>query len=475
MVLTEQQKIRQLYDLIGERRLYVSTNFDVFEKKPLEIQVITSGYKLPLIQEGTKAYSSPLLFATLTSLMHQGTMYITGAPGIGKTTAAEYAGHFFGNTPYDDILEAEILGNPQLKTEDVVASLDTVKMVHDGEKLVLPTNFLKCPIKIMDEVNRTPADLLSCTMKLVDIGKAVYQGVLLESPPGVLFATANYVDEGTFPLTPPFLDRFDVAVMMTSPQPWDLGEIRKRGDEKLDSDLGELLIIPDKLKPDFEKIRKQIREMPEAMEYDCSVPGQFADFVYGSLRFSEIASDKLVRGTKGNAWEMDQNNAANDKELSGHFRDAPFNYTVNELSVRTARAMMRYAKAFAWFKGKDVVEIDDLKTVLPYLLWHKVQPTEKAYGENQRYKNDRISFVEDLILKIENEFTEMKSSEAWRIYGAVMKVIETEKIKDDVLDSDALRQFVKKAIAKIGSIDKQWAIMLTSHIASYYNGKCILR
>jgi len=244
MELTEQQKVQRIYDLIGERGLYVSTNYDIFSKYPERLPILHGTYNFPLIQPGSRAYASPLLFAALTSLLNHGTMLITGAPGIGKTTGAEFAGHFFAGTSLDkileaktsfeEILEAEILGNPQLKTEDVIASLDIAELTKPGgKKVVIPTKFLKCPVKIWDEINRTPADLVSAAMKLVDIGKAVYQGELLTSPSGVLFATANYADEGTFQLTPPFLDRFDVAVMVTSPQPWDLQEIRARGDEKL--------------------------------------------------------------------------------------------------------------------------------------------------------------------------------------------------------------------------------------------------
>ena len=93
--LTEKEKVRKIYDLIGERGLYVSTNCDVFTKEPEMIALAGGvGYKIPLIRKGSKAYASPLLFATLTSLLNHGTMMLTGGPGIGKTTSAEFAGPF---------------------------------------------------------------------------------------------------------------------------------------------------------------------------------------------------------------------------------------------------------------------------------------------------------------------------------------------------------------------------------------------
>lgn len=390
--LTEQQKVQGLYSLIGERGLYVNSNLDVFSEDPERVPIgATGNYSVPLIKPGAKAYASPLLFAAITSLLNHGTMIVTGAPGIGKTTGCEYAGHFFTNTPLERILEAEIQGNPQLKTEDLIASLDTVQMVHSGKKIVIPTKFLQCPVKIMDEVNRTPPELLSVAMKLVDTGKAVYQGVSLESPKGPLFATANYSDEGTFQLTPPFLDRFDVAVMVTSPNSYDLSRIRNRGDEKLNGGIESLLTIPKELALDFDRIRKEINSMPEEKtDEGLDEMSLFADFVYASLRFSEAASTNLARATKGNAWQSKDAGA-------GHFNDMPFMYTSNELSVRTVKAMQRYAKASAWLNGKEKAGISDLKTVLPYLLWHKVIPSEKALTTDTHFANDRIALIEHLV------------------------------------------------------------------------------
>ena len=393
-------------------------------------------------------------------------MLITGAPGIGKTTGAEFAGHFFTNTPLDEILASEIQGHPQLTEEKMVAAYDVGKLVTTGERKVIPTSFIKCPIKIIDEGNRTPADVLSIIMRLVDTGKAVYGGQLLTATPGPLFVTANYSDEGTFHFTPPFLDRFDVAVMVTSPQPWDIDKIRQRTDEKLNGGLESALAVPDDLRLDAEKIRSEIREVQEEVEYDVPKVSAFADFLYASLRFSEAASDNLTRATKGNAWQVNQDNAP-----PGHFTDSPFTYTLNELSVRSMRAMQRYAKAYAWFTGNGEVKVEDLKTILPYLLWHKIQPTSKAVAENPRYANDRIAFVEDLVEKVENDYTEMVVNQEGLIkpYSAALGVIRERRIGDRQLNPDEVRTVAKNAIAKLGNTDKPYAAMLASHIAAEYN------
>ncbi len=473
--LTEQEKVKALYNLIGERGLYVSTNYDIFTQKPEEVSFgINSSYKIPLIQPGTSAYASPLLFAALTCLLNHGTMLLRGAPGIGKTTSAEFTGHFFSNIGLENILSAEIQGHPQLTEEKIVASYELGKLVTSGEREVLQTKFLECPVKILDEINRCPADILSIIMKLVDTGNAVYGGKLLKSPPGPLFATANYDDEGTFQLTPPFLDRFDVAVMVTSPQPWDLKKIIKRGDEKLNGNLERLLDVSEDLKLDLERIRKEISNIPEEFDNEILVVTTFIDFFYGSLRFSEAASKNLIRATKGNAWRFKDdnipvNNAPGNTSL-GHFKDAPFNYVRNELSIRAYKAIHRYSKAFAWFSGKDHVGLADTKAILPYLLWHRIEPSQQALTENPVFNNDRIGFVEDLIERVGMNYNEMISnSNLVEAYSFALCAVKNNKIGDKDLSLDEVREIVKRTISKFSEIDKPYAITMAFHVATEFN------
>jgi len=469
--LSEQQKVRNLYKIAGDRGLYVNTNFDVFSKEPEWISLaFGGGYSLPLINEETHAYSSPLLFMTLTSLLNHGTMLLTGGPGLGKTTSSELSGPLFLGTSLEEVLSAEIQGHPQLTEEKMVASYDIGKLVHEGERVVIPTKFLECPVKIIDEGNRIPPDTLSILMKLVDTGKAIYGGKVLTAKPGPLFVTANYADEGNFTFTPPFLDRFDVAVMTTSPAPWDLKKIRDRGDEKLNGNLESLMIIPEKLKLDMQRIRKEIYALSQESEGEISAIEEFSDFVYSSLRFSEAASTSLSRATKGNAWRINQD--AFMGALPGHFTEAPFTYSLNELTIRTMKSMPRYAKAFAWFNGDDKADISHLKTVMPYLLWHKLQPTEKALAQNPHFHNDRIAFAQELIKQIETEYAEYRSDDSLRkVYYPALKVISDGKIGEQTYSEEQVRAITKNSIGKLGNIDKQWAINLAHHLASEYNAR----
>lgn len=255
--------------------------------------------------------------------------------------------------------------------------------------------------------------------------------------------------------------------MVTSPAPWDLRTIRKRGDEKLNGGVEGLVKFPDELKLDLTQIRKEINSLPEETESGMSQIEEFADFIYASLRFSEAASQNLARSTKGNAWAMNQNNSP-----AGHFSTNPHVYTVNELTIRTMKAMPRYAKAFAWFNGDGRTRLAHLKKVMPYLLWHKIQPTQTAVAENPLYSNDRIAFVEELVKKVETDYTEFMNHDVRKkSYLPALRAIKGGKLLTKTLTPDELRAITKNAIIKIGGIDSPWAINLANHLGSLYNSR----
>lgn len=450
-------KIQELYDVIGQRGLYVNTNHDIFVGAQDSIKTGTAvNYEFTLLQEGGKAYSSPLLLAALTSLLSHGTMLLTGAYGIGKTTGAEFAGHFFTNTPLDDILQATIQGHPQQTEEKMIARYHTGKLVKDGEEEVLPRKFLQCPVKLIDEINRLDPDKWSILLRLIDTGTATYGDSLLKAVPGPLFATANYTDAGTFDLPPPGLDRFDVAAIVTSPQPWDLEQIYARSDEKLNGSLPTLLEVPKHLamsQEDFAAVRKEITALPKEDHLDT-----YVNFVLATIRFSEAASDDIARMTKGNAWA--------NTSIGQHFTDHPSSYTENELSVRTARAWQRYARALAWFAGKEKVDMESLKVMFPYVTWHKLKPSEKATTEFPKCTNDRIGFTRELLKKIDQQWTTIQSEPRLEVYAAAVEALD-----DNGTNPKELHGVVSAAITKICKWDHPFALTLAKHLESKYNQK----
>lgn len=456
------EKIHALYNIINERGLYVNTNHDVFLGARDVVTAGTAGYKFQLLQKNGQAYASPLLFAALTSLLKHGTMLLTGAPGIGKTTGAEFAGHFFTGQSLDEILQATIQGHPQQTQEQMIARYHTGKLVKDGEEVVLPRKFLSSPVKIIDEINRLDPDKISIILRLIDTGVAVYGDHVLRATEGPLFATANYTDAGTFDIPPPAKDRFDVAVVVTSPPAWDLQRIYARGDEKLNGGLTKLLEVPEELKM-TENEYAAARALINALPVDSDVRN-YINFTVACLRFSEAASDEVARMTKGNAWaEQDTSNL--------HFNDHVHTLTKNELSVRCAKAIHRYAAALAWFAGKDAVDTESVKTVFPYVVWHRLEPSEKALTDasQQKYANDRIGFAQHLLEKIDEEWVTVQGTPQLDLHTCVMDMIATGADNGTRLTNEELRNAAMNAITQLVAWDHPYALSLAKHVESAYN------
>ena len=71
--------------------------------------------------------------------------------------------------------------------------------------------------------------------------------------------------------------------------------------------------------------------------------------------------------------------------------------TRNGLSVRALQTLLIYAKALAYFRGRDEVGLDDLRQVLPFVLHDKLVPDLDApffeADGNAAFRTDRIGWI----------------------------------------------------------------------------------
>jgi MoxR-like ATPase len=74
--------------------------------------------------------------------------------------------------------------------------------------------------------------------------------------------------------------------------------------------------------------------------------------------------------------------------------------TRNGLSVRALMTLLHYAKAMAWFRGRQEVELEDVRQILPFVLHDKLVadiecPFFEADG-NRTYRTDRVGWLRRL-------------------------------------------------------------------------------
>ena len=160
-------------------------------------------------------------FALLVALFGRGHALIEGVPGTGKTLAvrafasliaAQYRRVQF--TP--DLLPADLTGTTVFNPKTAEFS------TRPGPVM---TNVL-----LADEINRTPPKTQSALLEAMEEGHVTIDGVALALPqPFLVCATQNPIEyEGTYPLPEAQLDRFLVKIESTYPQRADELELLSR-------------------------------------------------------------------------------------------------------------------------------------------------------------------------------------------------------------------------------------------------------
>lgn len=89
-----------------------------------------------------------------------------------------------------------------------------------------------------------------------------------------------------------------------------------------------------------------------------------------------------------------------------------FNFCLpHGVSVRNLMTLLIYAKAMAYFRGNDSVELEDLRQVLPFVLHDKLQPDMDApffeLPENAAFRTDRVSWLRRLFDLSNDEFNRL--------------------------------------------------------------------
>lgn len=422
-------KVMDIYDYVQDSALYRNSKKDVVLGTFTELTAdVSSGIKAKVPHE--EAYNSVPLFTLLSCVLNNANMMYCGYAGIGKTTAAEYIGYFMyydqmekflkevhedpklkfkGDDMFKLLQASQINCNPEKTEEKMYARFDTGKLVQGVEE-VLVRLFCRSPVHILDEINRLTPGRSDDLYNAIDRRFVIYGDEYIELKRGPLFATANYKDQGNFELTVPFRDRFDVAVMVTEPLPSDLIRIMQRPNARLGEDhriKNELLAAAADLKiteEERETMRAEIRNVTLFDEDYRDVINLICSF-YSEMTFCAGGSpEDITRRTKGTCFSSKGEGACRGCHYEPK-QNICRSATSSE-SIRTViNGIQPYAMALAWFRGHDKVTREDLKTVVPYVVWHKLDLNPAALNTDDKkgYLNDRISFAKGIVEKLDSD------------------------------------------------------------------------
>lgn len=282
----------------------------------------------------------------LTCIIADGHVLLEGVPGVAKTLLARLTSRLidarFSRIQFTpDLMPSDVLGTSvfNMKTQEF--------SFHPGPAFA--------DIILADEINRAPAKTQAALFEVMEERQATIDGTSYKmGDVYTIIATQNPIEqEGTYRLPEAQLDRFLMKITMGYPSLDDEVEILRRHNEHTSfarlEDV-EPIITKEEL--------TGLRKMMDSVVVDPSL-----------LRY--IA------------------------QIVGESRESAAVYV--GCSPRASVAMLNCAKAYALIGGRDFVVPDDIKTVAPYIMQHRLQLT--AESEMEGFTS--IAVAHKLIDKVE--------------------------------------------------------------------------
>ncbi len=270
----------------------------------------------------------------LTALLANGHVLIEGVPGIAKTITAK----LLSKTLKTDF--SRIQFTPDLMPSDILGtSIFNVKTQEfEFHKGPIFSNFV-----LIDEINRSPAKTQAALFEVMEERQITIDGNRYKmQAPFFVIATQNPIEqEGTYALPEAQLDRFIFKIKVGYPNLEEELEILKTHNARK-GEKAELQIETVMTETDLQNYQKLV--------HDIIIDDKILDYIA-----------KIIHKTRNHSHLF----------LGG--------------SPRASISTMQAAKAFAAINGRDFVIPDDVKTVLPNVLRHRIimNPEQEMEGLNE--------------------------------------------------------------------------------------------
>lgn len=259
----------------------------------------------------------------LVALLCEGHVLIEDVPGTGKTTLAKAIARSLNCT------FRRIQFTPDLLPSDVtgVSYFDQKKQAFEFRPGPIFANVL-----LADEINRATPRTQSALLEAMQERQCTVDGETLALPrPFLVLATQNPIElEGTFPLPEAQIDRFLLRIKLGYPS----------ADEEL-------------------QILRRFERPPDAQ-------GDLLDTLGSVIEIGQLAT---MRG-ECQAVRVERSVADYIVALCRNTREAAG--VMLGVSPRGTMALYRAAQAFAAMRGRGFVLPDDVKTLAPYALTHRI-------------------------------------------------------------------------------------------------------
>ena len=265
----------------------------------------------------------------IVALLSRGHILLEGVPGVAKTLLVRALSTAL------DMSTSRVQFTPDLRPGDVTGSLVYDNRTSDFAFRPGPvfTNLL-----LADEINRTPPKTQSSLLEAMEERQVTVDGTARRLPdPFLVAATQNPVEyEGTYPLPEAQLDRFLLKVVLPLPPRHEELDVLQRHASGFDP-----------------------RDLAAAGVRAVAGP---ADIAAGSRAVRTVQVSPEVMG-----YIVD---------IARATRTSPSLQL--GVSPRGATALLSTARAWAWLSGRSFVTPDDVKTLAPGTLTHRLSLRPEA-------------------------------------------------------------------------------------------------
>lgn len=274
----------------------------------------------------------------LITLLCNGNMLLEGLPGTAKTrvikSLARQIDASFGRVQFTpDLLPGDVTGSEVFHHE------------QGREQLVFEPGPIFNNLVLADEINRAPAKVQAALLEAMEERQVTVAGNSHPLPElFMVLATQNPIEqEGTYPLPEAQVDRFLLKVRMRyADDQTERQIIRLMRDEE-----AEVPAVPEPLpQAVLFEARRQIREVYAAPAID-----EYIVALVMATREPQRYEPELAR------------------------------YIEVGASSRASVALDRCARAHAWLQGRDYVDPDDVRQMLPDVLRHRIHLSYEAQAE----------------------------------------------------------------------------------------------
>ena len=278
---------------------------------------------------------APLIRALTIALVARGHVLIQGAPGLGKTLlskslAATLGGSFRRIQGTSDLMPSDIIG------VHVYDTTDQQFVFHPGP--------LFADVLLFDEINRAGPKTQSALLEAMEERQVSVDRHLYALPPGFfVVATQNPREfEGTYPLPESQLDRFMLRIELSYPS--------RENERAVLARYGAIVADAPAAHP-----------VPEAA--------------------STAVPDALMQEARQQVDGIHVADALQDYVLDLAQASREQTQISLGLSTRAALALLRAARVAAGLRGSDYVSPDDVKTVWPWVVPHRLVLSSEALLE----------------------------------------------------------------------------------------------